>query len=31
VWTADEAKTISFCGCKHTKDAPFCDGSHAKL
>jgi len=26
-----EAKTVAWCGCKHSKNAPFCDGSHSKL
>jgi CDGSH-type Zn-finger protein len=28
---ATEDKTVYFCGCKHTKNPPLCDGSHAKL
>lgn len=30
-WTAPETGTKFMCGCKHTKQAPLCDGSHAKL
>ena len=28
---AAETKTVYLCGCKHTADLPFCDGSHASL
>ncbi|KTD62031.1 CDGSH iron-sulfur domain-containing protein [Legionella spiritensis] len=24
-------ETVYFCGCRHTKDPPLCDGSHARL
>jgi CDGSH-type Zn-finger protein len=27
----EEEKEIWFCQCKHTKNAPFCDGSHKEL
>jgi CDGSH-type Zn-finger protein len=26
-----EAKTVAWCGCKHSNNGCFCDGSHAKL
>jgi CDGSH-type Zn-finger protein len=26
-----EDKTVAWCGCKHSQNPPFCDGSHAKL
>ena len=26
-----EAKTVAWCGCKHSHNPPFCDGSHSKL
>ena len=26
-----EAKKVAWCGCKHSNNKPFCDGSHAKL
>jgi CDGSH-type Zn-finger protein len=26
-----EAKTVAWCGCKHTHNGCFCDGTHAKL
>ncbi|MGY8926313.1 MAG: CDGSH iron-sulfur domain-containing protein [Flavobacteriales bacterium] len=26
-----EKKTVAWCGCKHSSNGPFCDGSHAKL
>jgi CDGSH-type Zn-finger protein len=26
-----ETKAAAWCGCKHTKAAPFCDGTHATL
>ena len=25
-----EAKTVAWCGCKHSKTGAFCDGSHSK-
>ena len=28
---AEESKTVYLCQCKHTKNAPYCDGSHASL
>jgi CDGSH-type Zn-finger protein len=28
---ATETKTAYLCGCKHTANQPFCDGSHSKL
>ena len=27
----NEKKTVAFCGCKHTKTQPFCDGTHSSL
>jgi len=30
-WTASEDTTAYMCGCKHTKNQPMCDGSHAAL
>ena len=29
-YKATETKTVHFCGCKKTKTAPLCDGSHSK-
>lgn len=26
-----EKQTVAICMCKHTEDAPYCDGSHTKL
>jgi CDGSH-type Zn-finger protein len=26
-----ETKTVAWCACKHSKNAPFCDGTHSKL
>ncbi len=26
-----EEKTVALCNCKHTQNAPLCDGTHAKL
>jgi CDGSH-type Zn-finger protein len=26
-----QEKTVAWCGCKHSKLKPFCDGSHSKL
>jgi CDGSH iron-sulfur domain-containing protein 3 len=26
-----EARTVAWCGCKHSGNGGFCDGSHAKL
>jgi CDGSH-type Zn-finger protein len=26
-----EAKTVAWCGCKHSATKPFCDGSHKRL
>jgi CDGSH-type Zn-finger protein len=28
---AEEAGTISFCGCKHSGKQPRCDGTHRSL
>ena len=28
---ADNKKTLWMCGCKHSKEPPFCDGSHNAL
>jgi CDGSH-type Zn-finger protein len=25
-----ESRTVAWCGCKHTKKPPFCDGMHSK-
>ncbi|MCK5944583.1 MAG: CDGSH iron-sulfur domain-containing protein, partial [Planctomycetes bacterium] len=22
---------VAWCGCKHSQNAPFCDGAHARL
>jgi CDGSH-type Zn-finger protein len=30
-FTPDESKTAYICGCKHTKNPPYCDGSHKAL
>jgi CDGSH iron-sulfur domain-containing protein 3 len=30
-WTADKTGKNLFCGCKHSKTEPLCDGTHAKL
>jgi CDGSH-type Zn-finger protein len=30
-YTATETKKAYFCGCKQSKNKPFCDGSHKKL
>jgi CDGSH-type Zn-finger protein len=30
-YDATESRTVFFCGCKHTKGQPFCDGSHKAL
>jgi CDGSH-type Zn-finger protein len=24
-------KTVAWCGCKHSKKPPYCDGAHNKL
>jgi len=26
-----EAKTVAWCACKHSKNMPFCDGTHSRL
>ncbi|PJA78609.1 MAG: cytochrome C551, partial [Nitrospirae bacterium CG_4_9_14_3_um_filter_51_5] len=26
-----ERQKVAWCGCKHSKKAPFCDGSHSRL
>jgi len=31
IFVAEETKKVAICMCKHTKNKPFCDGSHAKL
>ncbi|MCA9406368.1 MAG: CDGSH iron-sulfur domain-containing protein, partial [Candidatus Omnitrophica bacterium] len=31
VTVVDEKKNIAWCGCKHSKNPPFCDGSHKQL
>ena len=30
-YTAEESRTLYFCGCKRTGGAPLCDGSHNAL
>jgi CDGSH-type Zn-finger protein len=30
-FTAEESKTAYLCGCKHSKNAPYCDGAHKAL
>jgi len=25
------ARTVAWCACKHSHNAPFCDGTHATL
>jgi CDGSH-type Zn-finger protein len=30
-YEATETKTVYFCGCKHSKVPPLCDGSHSTL
>jgi CDGSH-type Zn-finger protein len=30
-YTAPSSRTLYFCGCKHTKSAPLCDGAHNAL
>ena len=30
-YTASANRTLYFCGCKHTKGAPLCDGAHNAL
>jgi len=30
-FTVSEAQKMWLCGCKHTANKPFCDGSHKKL
>ncbi|MFO7590522.1 MAG: CDGSH iron-sulfur domain-containing protein [Acidimicrobiia bacterium] len=27
----NEKKTVHLCGCKHTADKPYCDGTHNSL
>jgi hypothetical protein len=27
----DAKKAVAWCGCKHSKSKPFCDGSHSRL
>jgi CDGSH-type Zn-finger protein len=31
IFKAEEHKKVAICMCKHTKNRPFCDGTHAKL
>jgi CDGSH-type Zn-finger protein len=31
MFKAERAETAYLCGCKTTKDQPFCDGSHSQL
>ena len=31
VFTSEETKDAAICGCKQTKNPPYCDGSHASL
>ncbi|MCA9477412.1 MAG: CDGSH iron-sulfur domain-containing protein [Nitrospira sp.] len=26
-----EKKRVAWCGCKHSKKEPFCDGTHSRL
>ena len=28
---AEESKAVFFCGCKHTGNQPYCDGTHNSL
>ena len=30
-FTAEKTETVFLCGCKHTANAPYCDGTHTKL
>jgi CDGSH-type Zn-finger protein len=30
-WDAAESKTVYFCGCKRSGQAPLCDGAHKAL
>ncbi|MGO9422675.1 CDGSH iron-sulfur domain-containing protein [Roseiarcus sp.] len=30
-FTADKSGTAYLCGCKGSKNAPYCDGSHKSL
>ena len=30
-YTADDSKSVFFCGCKQSKNRPLCDGSHKSL
>jgi CDGSH-type Zn-finger protein len=28
---SDASKQVWFCGCKHTKNRPLCDGTHSRI
>ena len=30
-YVAEESRKLFFCGCKQTKQAPLCDGTHKAL
>lgn len=30
-YKAEASKTVYFCGCKHSKTKPLCDGTHKSL
>jgi CDGSH-type Zn-finger protein len=30
-FTTERTETVYFCGCKHSANGAFCDGSHNKL
>ncbi|MGB3121985.1 MAG: CDGSH iron-sulfur domain-containing protein [Verrucomicrobiales bacterium] len=30
-FTLEEGKKVWLCNCKHTKNPPYCDGSHSGL
>jgi CDGSH iron-sulfur domain-containing protein 3 len=30
-FTLEEKKQVALCACKHTNNAPFCDGAHSQL
>jgi len=31
VFENEKESNIALCGCKNTKNAPYCDGSHSKI